>query len=71
MSEIGEGTEIFLYISSHQSCDQGGRGKRDILNLKITLSHLLTVFPSVSRPSNPPVYSGSYQRCHVWGLWNR
>ena len=30
MSEIGEGPKIFLNFSSHQSSNQGGRGKKDI-----------------------------------------
>ncbi len=72
MSKIGERTEIFHNISSHQSSYKGGRGKEAILIFKKTFyPSVLTVLPSVSRLSNPPVYSCSYQRCHVRGLWNR
>lgn len=35
MSEIGEGPEIFHNISSHQSSNQGGGGKKDKIISKI------------------------------------
>ena len=35
MSEIREGTEIFHNISSHQSRNQGGRGKKYIYTFSV------------------------------------
>ena len=72
MSEIGEGSEIFHNISSHQTSDQGGGGEAArMIVVNRYLPDVFLVSPSVPRPDHPPVHSCSYQRRHVWSLWNR